>query len=163
MFALSLVIQFAYKPLTANCSGQPCSDGMPWLEPVRSPSTTCCGGTRGQCAALIPRILRFSAWLRADAGPVYLSLFRIWLAAALLTAAAHVMLPQMGALSTLPAWLPLDVAARFRRPSPWPAVCCCCSARHALLLRRRAPRVVANAMIDPRETDAVYLLMSSRF
>jgi uncharacterized membrane protein YphA (DoxX/SURF4 family) len=99
--------------------------------------------------------------LRARGGPVYVSLLRIWLAAALLTAAAHVMLPHGGALSTLSVGLPIDVAARV------PADIALFGG--VLLLLGLGTRyiciaallgVFANAMIDPRETDAVYLLMS---
>jgi NADH dehydrogenase/putative oxidoreductase len=162
MFALSLVIQFAYKPFDSQLFWAAL---FGWYAVVGagpiSVDNLLRRGLADSALPLIPRILRFSAWLRADAGPVYLSLFRIWLAAALLTAAAHVMLPQMGALSTLPAWLPLDVAARV------PASIAL--AGGVLLLLGLGTRyfcvaallgVVANAMIDPRETDAVYLLMS---
>lgn len=162
MLALSLVIQFAYKPFDSQLFWAAL---FGWYAVVGAGPVSLDNllrrGLADSALPLIPRILRVSAWLRVHAGPVYLSSLRIWLAAAMLTAAAHVMLPQGGAFSSLPAWLPLDVAARV------PADIAL--AGGALLLLGLGTRyvsvavligVVATAMIDPRETDAVYLLMS---
>jgi NADH dehydrogenase/putative oxidoreductase len=162
MLALSLVIQFAYKPFDSQLFWAVL---FGWYAVVGAGPVSVDNllrrGLADSALPLIPRILRFSAWLRATGGPVYVSLLRIWLAAALLTAAAHVMLPQHGAFSTLTLWLPVEVAARV------PAGIALTGG--ALLLFGLATRyvcvaallgVVAHAMIDPRETDAVYLLMS---
>jgi NADH dehydrogenase/putative oxidoreductase len=162
MLALSLVIQFAYQPFDSQLFWAAL---FGWYAVVGAGPVSVDNllrrGLADSALPLIPRILHFSAWLRAQAGPVYASLLRIWLAAALLAAAAHVMLPPSGALSTLPAWLPIDVASRV------PADIALGGG--LLLLLGFGTRyvcvaallgVLANAMIDPRETDAVYLLMS---
>lgn len=162
MLALSLVIQFAYKPFDSQLFWAAL---FGWYAVVGAGPVSVDNllrrGLSDSALPWIARILRFSTWLRAHAGPVYVSVLRIWLAAALLTAAAHVMLPPGGAFTTLPAWLPLDVAARV------PAGIALTGG--VLLLFGLGTRFVcaaallgvfANAMIDPRETDAVYLLMS---
>ena len=162
MLALSLVIQFAYKPFDSQLFWAAL---FGWYAVVGAGPVSVDNllrrGLADSALPLIPKILRVSAWLRAQAGPVYVSLLRIWLSAALLTAVANVMLPQGGALSTLSALLPLDVATRV--PAGIALV------GGVLLLLGLGTRyvcvaallgVIANAMADPRETDAMYLLMS---
>ena len=48
-------------------------------------------GLADSALPLIPRILRWSEWIRFHAGPAYVSVLRIWLAAASLVIAPHVM------------------------------------------------------------------------
>jgi NADH dehydrogenase/putative oxidoreductase len=108
---------------------------------------------------LIPRVLRFSGWVRRRLGPVYLSLFRIWLALALALSGAgtHGTARSHWTLSALP----LDIASHV------PGVLALVGG--ALLLPGLGTRLLAMmiavalfaaAMVDPRTTDAIYLLMS---
>lgn len=162
MFILSLVIQFAYKPFDSQLFWAAL---FGWYAVVGaghfSVDHLLRNGLADSALPLVPRILRFTAWLRARGGPVYLSVLRVWLAAALLTAAAHVMLPPGGVLATLPAWVPIQLASRV------PAGIALGGG--VLLLLGLGTRfvsvaallgVVATAMMDPRKTAAVYLLMS---
>jgi NADH dehydrogenase/putative oxidoreductase len=162
MLILSLVIQFAYKPFDSQLfwvalfgwyavqgAGQFSLDQL-----LRR-------GLADSALPLIPRILKLSAAVRAVAGPVYLSLLRIWLAASLLIAASHWTPPAGGPFSTLSLWLPLGVAAGV------PAAAALGIGAPLLLgIGTRylgAAMILAvfgGAMMDPRETDAVYLLMS---
>ena len=162
MLILSLVIQFAYKPFDsqlfwAALFGWYAIQGAGAL----SVDSLLRRGLADSALPLIPRILKISEGVRVHVAPVYVSLLRIWLAAALLVAAAHVMLPASGAFATLGSWLPLEVAARV------PASIALTGG--VLLLLGLGTRylavamtlgVLANAMVDPRETDAVYLLMT---
>ncbi len=162
MLILSLVIQFAYKPFDSQLFWAAL---FGWYSIVGagpiSVDNLLRRGLADSALPLIPTILRFSAWLRAHAGPIYVCLLRIWLAAALLWAATQVMVPQAGAFSALTAGLPLEVASRV--PAGIALV------GGVLLLLGLGTRyvcaaallgVMANAMMDPRETDALYLLMS---
>ncbi len=99
------------------------------------------------------RLLRLSGWVRVRLGPRYLSLVRAWLGAALIAAGAQ--------LLATSSFLPLDIVMQVPAPA---AVLL-----GALLLIGLATRYVAaillvavsvHAMMDPREGDAVYLLMS---
>jgi len=161
MLILSLVIQFAYKPFDSQ---------LFWVALFGWYAVHGAGhasldhllrrGLADSALPLIPRILKISAWIRGHARPVYVSLLRIWLAASLLVAAAHWTPPPSGPLSTVPLWLPLDVASRV------PAAVALgfgvplllgFGTRYIGLAMILA--VFGDAMIDPRETDAVYLLM----
>jgi NADH dehydrogenase/putative oxidoreductase len=163
MLILSLVIQFAYKPFdsqlfwvalfgwyTVHGAGHASLDHL-----LRR-------GLADSALPLIPRILKISAWIRAHAGPVYVSLLRIWLAVSLIVAASHWIPPTSGPLSTLSLWLPLEVASRVPK-----AVALGIGLPLLLGFGTRylgAAMILAvfgDAMMDPRETDAVYLLMSS--
>ena len=154
MLILSLVIQFAYRPF----DGQ-----LFWVALFGWYAIQGAGafsfdalfrrGLADSALPLIPAILRLSAWVRSCLGPIYVSILRIWLAAALLAAALHLRGPS--------DWLPLDIAARVPTVIALPA--------GLLLLFGLGTRiaaiaiivgVTAHTMMDPRETDAVYLLMS---
>jgi NADH dehydrogenase/putative oxidoreductase len=162
MLLLSLVIQFAYRPFDSQLFWAAL---FGWYVVVGAGAVSVDHllrrGLADSALPLIPRILRFSAWLRAQAGPLYVSLLRIWLACALLVAGAHLRTPIDARFPTLLACLPLDVASQV--PAGIAA------AGGALLLLGLGTRficvaallgVMTNAMIDPRETDALYLLMS---
>src|SRR5271166_2738627 len=162
MLILSLVIQFAYKPFDSQLFWAALFGwyAIQGAGPI-SVDSLLRRGLADSALPLIPRIVRWSEWIRVHVGPAYLSAMRIWLAMALLVTASHVMLPESGYFSTLPLWLPLDVAAQV-------------PARIALiggllLLLGLGTRylgvamilaLLADAMIDPRQTDAVYLLMT---
>jgi len=162
MLILSLVIQFAYKPFDGQLFWAAL---FGWYAIVGAGPLSLDGlmrrGLADSALPLIPRIVRVSERIRVHAGPVYVSILRIWLAAALLVAASHVMLPDSGRLATLGSWLPLEMASRI------PAGIALTGG--LLLLLGLGTRYLAaimtlaligTAMVDPRETDAVYLLMS---
>jgi NADH dehydrogenase/putative oxidoreductase len=162
MLILSLVIQFAYKPFDSQLFWAALFGwyAIQGAGPI-SLDSLLRRGLAESALPLIPRIMRVSEWIRTHLGPIYVSLLRIWLAAALLVSASHLMLPQSGYLSTLALWLPLDTAGRI--PEGFSLI------GGVLLLLGLGTRylgtammvaLVANAMMDPRETDAVYLLMT---
>lgn len=162
MLVLSLVIQFAYKPFDSQLFWAALFGwyAIQGAGPI-SVDSLLRRGLADSALPLIPRIVRWSEWVRVHIGPVYLSAVRIWLAAALMVAASHVMLPQSGQISTLGLWLPLEVAAHV--PARMALI------GGVLLLLGLGTRylgvamilgVAGNAMIDPRQTDAVYLLMT---
>ena len=162
MLILSLVIQFAYKPFDSQLFWAALFGwyAIQGAGPV-SVDYLLRRGLADSALPLIPRILRWSEWIRVHAAPAYVSLLRIWLAAALLVTAWHVMLPDSGYLSTLALWLPLDVAARVP-----PTIVLFGGILLLLGLGTRYLAVamilamLADAMMDPRQTDAVYLLMT---
>jgi len=160
MLILSLVIQFAYKPFDSQLFWAALFGwyAIVGAGPV-SVDKLLRRGLADSALPLIPRILQWSEWIRVHAGPAYVSVLRIWLAAALIT--SHVIPPGSGYFSTLAAWLPLDIAAHL------PAGIALLGG--VLLFLGFGTRylgvamiltLLANAMIDPRETDAVYLLMT---
>ncbi len=117
-------------------------------------------GLANSALLAVPRIVRASEWTRVNLGPIYVSGLRIWIALALI---AGDLLTPMRTLSTsvsLSSWLPLDVAARVSGSFG--------SFLGIFLLIGLGTRYVAvaiilalfaDAMTDPRMTDAVYLLM----
>ncbi len=162
MLILSLVIQFAYKPFDSQLFWAALFGwyAIQGAGPV-SVDYLLRRGLADSALPLIPRILRWSEWIRVHAAPAYVSVLRIWLAVALLVTASHVMLPDSGYLSTLALWLPLDVAARVP-----PAIALFGGVLLLLGLGTRYLAIamilamLADAMMDPRQTDAVYLLMT---
>jgi putative oxidoreductase len=114
-------------------------------------------GLSDSAVPLIPRIIDFSRHLRIFGTPLYISLFRVWLAIALLVSASR----SSGAdFEDLERWLPLDVASRI----PLAAA----GVGGVFLLAGLATRYIAAfllfglfaySIIDPRVTDSIYLLM----
>ncbi len=105
---------------------------------------------------LVPWFVRVSAAVRRAAAPVYLSLVRAWLAAALLLVAAGF----SPAVKPLASWLPLQTLALV----PWTLASLC----GGLLLVGLGTRYVATllllslppmAMLDPTSTGTGYLLV----
>ena len=106
----------------------------------------------------IPGIIRFSKRLRSLGTPLYISSIRIWLGVALLLSAIASWTGWD--LKSFERWLPLDVAMRIPVAAALLGGC--------LLILGFATRYVAIALllslfaysvIDPRVTDAIYLLM----
>jgi len=162
MLILSLVIQFAYKPFDSQ---------LFWVALFGWYALAGAGhasldhllrrGLADSALPLVPRILRISGWIRRHVVPVYVSLLRIWLSASLLVAASHWMLPRSGPFSTLSLWLPLDVASRVPEAVALGVgglLLLGFGTRYVCIVMVLA--VFGDAMVDPRETDAVYLLMS---
>jgi len=115
-------------------------------------------GLADSALPFVPRIVAGSEWIRAHLTPLYLSLMRIWLALALLVGNSPSMRPS-SPLAALLTSLPLDFAPQIPVASEWIG---------ALLLLGLGTRyigvlaitaVLANAMMDPRGTDAVYLIV----
>jgi NADH dehydrogenase/putative oxidoreductase len=115
-------------------------------------------GLSDSAVPLIPAIIRASTWLRSQGTPLYISLLRGWLGLALLTAvfaASHRLNVENAA-----RWLPLDVALRVPPVAAWVG--------GVMLLMGAGTRYVATvllvslcafAVVDPRATDSIYLLM----
>jgi NADH dehydrogenase/putative oxidoreductase len=106
---------------------------------------------------LIPRIIKGSSLMRARVTPVYLACLRLWLGYALLVA-AHASANIPGA--RLAAYLPLDVAMRVPH---WFALAGALLFAMGLGTRYVAVGAMlalfADSVVDPRTTDALYLLM----
>ncbi len=162
MLILSLVIQYAYRSFDSQLFWAAL---FAWYAIVGAGPVSVDHmlrrGLADSALPLIPRILRWSEWIRAHVGPVYLSVFRIWLGTGLLLSALHAMGHDIGDLPALASFLPLDIAAHV--PARMALI------GGVLLLLGLGTRYVgvatlaalaATAMMDPRETDAVYLLMS---
>src|ERR1700723_3273122 len=115
-------------------------------------------GLADSAIPLIPAAIRFSRWLRSTATPWYLMGLRLWLAAALIVAASADLRPLLGTSGE--RWLPLDVATRVPMMGAL-------LGGIALLLGAGTRQVAsllllglfAYAVVDPRLSDSIYLLM----
>jgi NADH dehydrogenase/putative oxidoreductase len=116
-------------------------------------------GLADSALPVVPRIVAASAWIRANLTPHYLWIVRVWLALALLAAAPPVLMRWRGLLPILSTWLPLGLAEHVPVAFGWigPLLLLGLGTRYlgALLITA----VLANAMMDTRGTDAVYLLV----
>jgi NADH dehydrogenase/putative oxidoreductase len=117
------------------------------------------GGLRESALPLVPRLIRASTIIRARFGPLYLSVLRMWLGCALLIAAtaAATATAEAGALAS---WFPLDVALRVPHALALAAgllLLVGLGTRFAAVTSMLA--LFADSMVDPRATDALYLLM----
>jgi NADH dehydrogenase/putative oxidoreductase len=161
MLILSLVIQFAYLPFDSQLFWAVL---FLWYAIIGAGPISIDGllrrGLADSALPVVPGIVRASEWVRVHVGPIYVSVLRTWLAVALLTAAFHARLDGEH-WARLASWLPLDVASRLPAPIA--------GAGGVLLLLGVGTRYLgvamilalfAHAMMDPRETDAVYLLMT---
>jgi NADH dehydrogenase/putative oxidoreductase len=162
MLVLSLVIQFAYRPFDSQLFWAAL---FGWYAIVGaghfSVDHLLRRGLADSALPVVPRILRFSHWLRVHAGPVYLSVFRIWLAAALVVQASHVRPPSSGLIGLLASLLPLGLTAHLPEGLALiGGILLLLGVGTRYLAAAMIAALVLSAMIDPRETDAVYLLMS---
>ncbi len=108
---------------------------------------------------LIPRILSLSGWVRHHLGPLYLSLLRIWLALGLVLSAVAAPITLRG--HAIRAILPLDIVSQIPGVLALVGgVLLLLGLGTRLLALTLAAALFAAAMLDPRTTDAVYLLMS---
>ena len=152
MLILSLVIQFSYLPFDnqlfwAVLFGWYAIQGA---GPI-SMDNLLRRGVADSALPMVPRILRASAWVRLRLSPVYLSLVRVWIGCTLLRLAA----PESGNL------LPLSTSAHYGT-----STLALASGAFLLLGLLTRPWSLAlilitfgGAMMDPRLTDDVYLLM----
>jgi NADH dehydrogenase/putative oxidoreductase len=152
MLILSLVIQFSYMPFDnqlfwAALFGWYVVQGA---GPI-SVDNLLRRGLADSALPLAPRIMKFSAWLRQNGSPVYLSALRIWMACALLRVGA----PESGTL------LPLSTSSHYGT-----AILAFVSG--VLLLAGLATRhcaivlalfISGAAMMDPSVTEDAYWLM----
>ena len=162
MLILSLVIQFAYRPFDSQLFWTVL---FGWYAIVGagplSVDAVLRRGLADSALPLIPGILKASAWVRNQVGPWYAYALRIWLATACLVAALHAALPVGGPLGLAAALLPVELASRLPDGIALAA--------SVLLLLGLATRYLgaalivalfATAMMDPRDSDTVYLLMT---
>jgi len=161
MLALSLVIQFAYLPFDnqlfwAVLLGWYAVHGAGSI----SVDSLLRRGLADSALPLIPAIVRVSAWVRRNITPFYLSALRIWLATILLLPAFAKLLAQPDRFVALNKLLPLNTTGSLS------ATLALLSG--GLLLLGLGTRYVGiglivassvGAMIDPPQTDTVYLLM----
>jgi putative oxidoreductase len=161
MLALAMVAQFAYLPFDnqlfwtalfgwyAVCGAGPISiDGM-----LRR-------GLADSALPIIPRIVQFTEGLRHRCGPIYLSIVRVWLGAALLLAVLRPDAMRGDSAAGVAAWLPVVTASHL------PAIEALVAG--SLVVLGLGTRYTAVALIvavsvcsvmDPRMSDTVYLLM----
>ncbi len=152
MLILTLVIQFNYLPFDnqlfwAVLFGWYALQGA---GPI-SLDNLLRRGLADSALPLAPRIVRASSWVRLKLSPMYLSGVRIWMACTLLRVAA----PESGTL------LPLSTSAHYGTSTL--AVVSGALLLPGLLTRQwslaLALFTLCSAMMDPRLTDDVYLLM----
>jgi putative oxidoreductase len=118
-------------------------------------------GLADSALPVVPRIVAGSEWIRAHLTPYYLSLLRIWLALALLAAAPPVFMRSSGVLPALSMWLPLGLAEHIPVASGWIGALLLLGFGTRYLGALLIAAVLANAMMDLRGTDAVYVLVIS--
>jgi NADH dehydrogenase/putative oxidoreductase len=152
MLILSLVIQFNYLPFDNQLFWAVlfCWYIIHGAGPI-SLDNLLRRGLADSALPLAPRIVRLSSWVRLHVSPIYLSAVRIWMACTLLRVAA----PESGNI------LPLSTSAHYGTST-------LALLSGALLLAGLATRqwslalallTFGGAMMDPRLTDDVYLLM----
>ena len=108
----------------------------------------------------VPRIIRASEWTRINLGPMYVSGLRIWMALALIVAGFLSTTRIFSTSGSAASWLPLDVAARVSESFGLllgALLLIGLGTRYAALAIILA--LFADAMTDPRMTDAAYLLI----
>jgi len=115
-------------------------------------------GLADSAIPLIPGAIRWSQWLRSRGTPWYLTGLRLWLGAALVVAASADARLALG--SGAERWLPLDVAMRVPTMTALAggaALMLGAGTRYVALLMLLS--LFAYSVIDPRQSDSVYLLM----
>jgi putative oxidoreductase len=156
LLGLSLVIQTSYLPLDRHLFWIAL---LTWYALLGSSSLSLDAllrrGLADSALPLVPRIVRGSEWLRSYAGPIYLSLLRIWFGATLFIAGAQL----TSAHSSLRYWLPIASVAWLARSLNVIA--------GALLMAGLGVRQLAavlwivvstETMMDERNVNASYLL-----
>jgi putative oxidoreductase len=116
-------------------------------------------GLADSALPVIPRIVRASEWIRTHLTPLYLALLRTWLALALLAGASPDFMGSSAPRSALSMWLPLDLAARIPIATGWIGVLLLLGFGTRYLGALLIAAVFTSAMMDPRGTDTVYLLV----
>ena len=161
MLILSLVIQFAYLPFDnqlfwAVLLGWYAIQGAGAF----SLDALLRRGLADSALPCVPAIVRGSGWVREHLSPIYLSVLRIWLGITLLIAARPGVPVIHASSDTLSQFLPLSTASAVPAGIAiiiGPLLIVGVAARYlgiALVLS-----LMLGAMMDPRLTDAAYLLM----
>jgi putative oxidoreductase len=115
-------------------------------------------GLADSALPLIPSLIKASTGLKARGTPLYISLLRVWLGAALLVAAYASSHP--AEVETLGRWLPLDVAARIPVGAAFMGgILLVIGAGTRYIATLLLVSLVAYSVVDPRATDSIYLLM----
>jgi NADH dehydrogenase FAD-containing subunit/uncharacterized membrane protein YphA (DoxX/SURF4 family) len=163
MLILSLVAQFDYMPFDNQLFGAVlCGWYAVFGAGPIAIDTLLRRGLAGSALPLIPRIVHGSEWVRCNCGPLFLSLSRVWLGATLFLAAMGPGWIPADHTSLVYAWLPLGTVAQL--PASVTVI------GGASLLFGLATRYVMLglalvlslcSLMDPRLTDAAYLLMIS--
>lgn len=117
-------------------------------------------GLADSAVPIVPRIVAGSEWIRAHLTPLYLSLMRVWFGLALLVGTSSIT-RSSGTLTALQTWLPSDLATRIPLASGWIGALVVLGLGSRYLGALVIIAVFADAMMDPRGTDAVYLLVMS--
>lgn len=115
-------------------------------------------GLADSALPFVPRIVTASEWIRAQLTPLYLSLMRIWLALALLVGSSSIPRSR-GALGALLMWLPSGLTERIPVAFGWIGALLLVGLGSRYLGALVTAAIFANAMMNPRGTDAVYLLV----
>jgi NADH dehydrogenase FAD-containing subunit/uncharacterized membrane protein YphA (DoxX/SURF4 family) len=111
-------------------------------------------GFKDSAWPLAAPIGRLTAWLRTTMTPIYLSLLRVWLGAALLLVSCGT----VSSLASLSAWLPLATAATWPAPLAWfgaVALCAGIATRYAAIALFALESTMA--MMHGIAAEAVYL------
>jgi putative oxidoreductase len=108
---------------------------------------------------IIPRIVAASEWIRREITPFYLSLMRVWLALALLVDAAARAMNSHVPQPPQPMWLPLDLVGRIPAASGAFGLLLLCGFATRYVSALVIVAAFAYAMMDPRGTDSVYVLV----
>lgn len=161
LLILSLVIQFSYLPFDnqlfwSALFGWYAIHGAGAL----SIDALVRRGLADSALPLVPAIVRASAWVRTHGGPVYLSLLRIWLSAALLLAGVQPAAMHGPAAAGWSLWLPLATAVSVPGSVALIAgvfLLLGLATRYVSVLL--AASLMIGAMMDPRLSDSAYLLM----
>jgi len=117
-------------------------------------------GLADSAVPIVPRIVAGSEWIRAHLTPLYLSLMRVWFGLALLVGTSSIT-RSSGTLTALQTWFPSDLATRIPLASGWIGALVVLGLGSRYLGALVIIAVFADAMMDPRGTDAVYLLVMS--
>jgi len=116
-------------------------------------------GLADSALPVIPRIVRVSERIRVHITPLYLALVRTWLALTLLAGASPDVMGSSAPRSALSMWLPLDLAARIPIATGWIGILLLLGLGTRYLGALLIAVVFTGAMMDPRGTDTVYLLV----
>jgi NADH dehydrogenase FAD-containing subunit/uncharacterized membrane protein YphA (DoxX/SURF4 family) len=161
MLALTLVIQFAYLPFDNQLFWTAL---LGWYAVHGAGSISIDNllrrGLRDSALPLIPSIMRATAWIRRHVTSWYLSALRLWLASIVLLPALSVAVNSASGNNELSRWLPLATTGNLQTGVALVS--------GSLLLLGLGTRYLGmglilslsvGVMIDPRQTDTVYLLM----
>jgi putative oxidoreductase len=116
-------------------------------------------GFRDSALPLAASVGRLTSWLRRRGTPLYLSLVRLWIGAALLVTCLQPQWIAAAAVSGLSPWLPLITASMWPPPIAWLGAISLCA---GVATRYCAVALIAvgsgSAMMHGASADAIYLI-----